>query len=216
MKLLFDFLPLVFFFATYKLSESHKEKAIALANEYLGVLVRGGPITGLEAPILLATVVVIVTTLVLVAIMKLRGHKLDKLLWANVGIVTVLGLATVWFRNETFIKWKPSLIYWMMGSAFAFSERFTGKNLLHSLVGQDTDVPIEVWRRLGWAWGGFFGFMGLLNLYVAYRFSTDIWVDFKLFGSMGLMIVFIVGQGIYLSRHVKPQPAETDTPPVSG
>ena len=126
MKLLFDFLPLVFFFATYKAAENHKDQAIALANQYLGSLVRGGPITGLEAPILLATVVVIVTTLVLVAIMKIRGHKLDKLLWINVGIVTVLGVATVWFRNETFIKWKPTLIYWMMGLAFTFSERFTG------------------------------------------------------------------------------------------
>lgn len=216
MKLLFDFLPLVFFFATYKLSEVHKEKAIALANQYLGGLVRGGPITGLEAPILLATVVVIVTTLVLVLIMKLRGHKLDKLLWANVGIVTVLGLATVWFRNETFIKWKPTLIYWVMGTAFAFSERFTGQNLLYTLVGKETDVPLPVWQRLSWAWGGFFGFVGVLNLYVAYHYSTDVWVDFKLFGSMGLMVVFIVAQGIYLSRHVKPQAAETSTPPVSG
>jgi intracellular septation protein len=215
MKLLLDFLPLVFFFVTYKAAESHKDQAIALANQYLGSFVRGGPITGLEAPILLATVVVIVTTLVLVAIMKLRGHQLDKLLWVNVGIVTVLGLATVWFRNETFIKWKPTLIYWMMGLAFAFSERFTGQNLLHTLVGKETDVPLPVWRRLSWAWGGFFGFMGVLNLYVAYHYSTDTWVNFKLFGSMGLMIVFVVGQGIYLSRHIKPQPPETDTPPVS-
>ncbi len=216
MKLLFDFLPLVFFFATYKAAENHKDQAIALANQYLGSFVRGGPITGLEAPILLATVVVIVTTLVLVAIMKVRGHKLDKLLWVNVGIVTVLGVATVWFRNETFIKWKPTLIYWMMGLAFAFSERVTGQNLLHTLVGKDTDVPLAAWRRLSWAWGGFFGFMGVLNLYVAYHFSTDIWVNFKLFGSLGLMVVFVVGQGIYLSRHIKPQAAETDTRPVSG
>lgn len=216
MKLLLDFLPLVFFFATYKVAEGHKERAIAIANEYLGSFVRGGPITGLEAPILLATVVVIVTTLVLVAIMKLRRQKLDKLLWINVGIVTVLGLATVWFRNETFIKWKPTLIYAMMGGAFAFSERFTGQNLLYTLVGKDTDVPIEAWRRLSYVWGGFFAFMGALNLYVAYHFSTDTWVDFKLFGSLGLMAVFVVGQGIYLSRHVKPQAIETDTPRVSG
>ncbi|WP_374594780.1 septation protein A [Aquabacterium sp.] len=215
MKLLFDFLPLVFFFATYKAAENHKDQAIALANQYLGSLVRGGPITGLEAPILLATVVVIVTTLVLVAIMKIRGHKLDKLLWINVGIVTVLGVATVWFRNETFIKWKPTLIYWMMGLAFTFSERFTGQNLLHALVGKDTDVPLPVWRRLSWAWGGFFGFMGVLNLYVAYHYSTDTWVNFKLFGSMGLMAVFVVGQGIYLSRHIKPPAVEADTRPVS-
>lgn len=215
MKLLFDFLPLVFFFATYKLAEKHQDRAIALANEYLGSFVRGGPITGLEAPILLATVVVIVTTLVMVVIMKLRGHKLDKLLWVNVGIVTVLGVATVWFRNETFIKWKPTLVYWAMGVAFAFSESLTGKNLLHTIAGKDTDVPLPVWRRLSWAWGGFFGLMGGLNLYVAYHFSTSIWVDFKVYGSMGLMILFVIAQSIYLARHIKPQAAKTNTPPTS-
>lgn len=207
MKLLFDFLPLIFFFATYKYAAGHKDVAAEWANRYLHGLVSGGPITPAEAPILLATGVVIVVTLVLMVVMKLRGMKLDKLLWANVGIVTVLGLATLWFRNETFIKWKPTGIYWLMALVFLLSERLTGKNLLAALMGGQTDLPRFVLRRLTWAWVGFFTLMGVLNLWVAYTFSNDVWVDFKMFGGIGLMLVFVVGQALYLSRHMKEPPA---------
>lgn len=209
MKLLLDFLPIICFFATFKYAESHKDLAAQIANRYLHAFVSGGPITPLEAPILLATGVVIAVTLVLMVVMKLRGQKLDKLLWINVGVVTVLGLATLWFRNEAFIKWKPTMVYWGMALIFLLSEKFTGKSVLRALMGEQMQLPEPVWRNLTLAWFGFFALMGVLNLYIAYNFSTDIWVDFKLFGGIGLMIVFVIAQGIYLGRHIKPQPEES-------
>lgn len=216
MKLFVDFLPLVFFFATYEIADSKKDLAITLANKLLGTFVRGGPITGLEAPILLATAVVIVSTLLLVAIMKLRGEKLDKLLWVNVSVITVLGVATLWFRNENFIKWKPTALYWITGVAFGFSELLTGKNLIQSMMGKDIEAPPQVWRVTSYAWAVFFILMGVLNLYVAYNYPLPTWVKFKVFGGPAITLIFIIAQGLYLSRHIKTNPTETDSPPVSG
>jgi intracellular septation protein len=216
MKVFFDFLPLVLFFAAYKVSELHSDAAAAFASKYFGVLVSGGVVSAKDAPVLLASLVVVAATLLMVVYMKLRRQHVDKLLWANVIIVTVLGAATIWFHNETFIKWKPTLIYFVMGGAFGLSETFTGTNLLQSLLGKEVTLPREIWRRLALLWCLFFVGMGLLNLYIAYHFSTDTWVNFKLFGSLGLMLVFTVLQGLYIGRHLPPPPAATvsaSTPP---
>ena len=206
MKLFLDFLPIILFFATFKWGESHGEQAQALANQYLGGLVSGGVVGVKEAPILLATVVVILATLAQVLWLKLRGKKVDTMLWVSLGLVTVMGGATVWFHSEAFIKWKPSVLYWIMGLAFWVSQTFMGKNLLKSLMGEQIDVNDTIWRRLNLMWVAFFSFMGVLNIYVAYSYPTDIWVNFKLFGGMGLMLVFTVAQGVYLSRHMDPSP----------
>lgn len=202
MKVFFDFLPILLFFGAYKAAESNTKAAAAFATQHFGFLVSGGVILAKDAPVLLATIVVVVATLLMIVYMKLRGQHIDKLLWANVAIVTVLGAATIWFHNETFIKWKPTLIYFVMGAAFGLSERVTGTSLLRSLMEKEVTMPTPIWRRLSAAWGLFFLGMGLLNLYVAYNFSTDTWVNFKLFGSLGLMLVFTVGQGVYISRHL--------------
>jgi len=132
-----------------------------------------------------------------------RRKKIDTMLWVSLGLVTVLGGATIWFQNETFIKWKPSVLYWVMGTAFWLSQALWRKNLLQVLMGGQLELPPAIWRNLNIMWIGFFAFMGLLNLYVAYSFSTDTWVDFKLFGGVGLMLLFTLAQGLYLSRHVK-------------
>jgi intracellular septation protein len=117
----------------------------------------------------------------------------------------VLGGMTIWFQNETFIKWKPSVLYWAMGLAFWLSPILFGKNLLRVLMGQQIELPDGVWRRLNLAWVAFFGLMGLANIFVAYSFSTDTWVNFKLFGGIGLMLLFTLAQGFYLSRYLEPQ-----------
>jgi intracellular septation protein len=117
--------------------------------------------------------------------------------------VVVLGGATVWFHNDTFIKWKPSMLYWAMGLAFWLSPLLFGKNLLRALLGEQMKLPPRVWHRLNFAWVAFFAVMGLLNLWVAYSFSTDTWVNFKLFGGIGLMLLFTLAQGWYLGRHVQ-------------
>ena len=212
MKILFDFLPILLFFGTFKYAEGQKDWAARFASEHFGFLVSGGVVGTTEAPVLLATLVVIVATLAQITFLLARGKKIDLMLWISLGLVVVLGGATVWFHNETFIKWKPSVLYWAMGASFWVSQTFFHKNLLQTLIGNQLELPPSVWQRLNFAWIAFFALMGLLNLYVAYSFSTSAWVNFKLFGGMGLMLVFTLAQGVYLSRHIKPEAAESKPP----
>jgi len=205
MKLLLDFLPLLLFFGTFKYADGHKDWAAAFATEHFGGVVSGGVVGVDEAPVLLATVVVIIATLVQMGVIFARGKKPDLMLWITFVLVVVLGGATIWFHNATFIKWKPSVLYWAMGLAFWVSQVLFRKNLLQSLIGDQLELPPSVWQRLNFAWIGFFGLMGLLNLYVAYSYSTSTWATFKAFGATGLMLVFMLAQGLYLSRHIKPE-----------
>jgi intracellular septation protein len=217
MKILLDFLPILLFFAVFKYAGGHKEWAAAFATSHFGALVSGGLVGNDEAPVLLATLVVILATLAQVALQALRGKKIDLMLWVSLGLVVVLGGATVWFHNETFIKWKPSLLYWAMALGFATSQCLFGKNLLRVMLGEQLQLPEPIWRRLNIAWIAFFAMMGALNLWVAYHFSTDTWVSFKAFGGVGLMLVFTIAQGLYLSRYLqdedgaaKPGPRPTE------
>ena len=207
MKILLDFLPIILFFATFKYAEGNKQWAADFATQHLGFLVAGGKVGPNEGPVMLATIVVIIATLTQVAFLKLRGKKIDFMLWLSLVLVVVLGGLTVWFHNETFIKWKPSVLYWAMGTSFWLSQALLGRNLLPLLLGEQMQLPDMVWRRLNFAWIGFFGLMGLLNLWVAYSFATDVWVSFKLFGGIGLMLAFTVAQGLYLSKYLEDEPA---------
>ena len=211
MKLLFDFLPIILFFGMFKYADSRQDWAASFATDHFGFLVSGGVVGVAEAPVLLATVVVIVATLFQVALLKLRRQRVDLMLWVSLALVAVLGGATIWFHSETFIKWKPSVLYWVMGLAFWVSQAFFRKNLLQALIGAQMELPAAVWQRLNFAWIMFFTLMGLLNLYVAYSFSTSSWVNFKLFGGIGLMLLFTLAQGAYLSRHLKPDEGDTDS-----
>ena len=212
MKLLIDFLPIILFFAAFKFAGSDKEAAAAFASEHFGFLVSGGQVRPDDAPVLLATLVVIVATLVQVLVLKLRGKKVDTMLWVSLVLVVVLGGLGIWFHSETFIKWKPTLLYWVMGAAFLLGPLLMGKNLLRLLLGEQLQLPDAIWQRLNLAWVGFFAVMGALNLWVAYTFSTDVWVNFKLFGSLGLMLVFTVAQGLYLSRYMGDAPSTKENP----
>ena len=211
MKLLFDFLPIILFFVAYKVAGSNPDAAAAFASEHFGFLVSGGVVAAAEAPVLLATMVVIVATLAQVLLLKLRGRKVDTMLWVSLVLVVVLGGLTLWFHSETFIKWKPTLLYWVMAAAFALGPLLFGKNLLRILLGEQLVLPEAIWRRLNWAWVAFFSLMGVLNLWVAYNFATDTWVNFKLFGGIGLMLVFTLAQGLYLSRHLPDEPAAKES-----
>ena len=95
------------------------------------------------------------------------------------------------------------MLYWLMGGALLVGQLFFRKNLLKSLMGAQMDLPESAWRTMNWSWTGFFAVMGVLNLWVAYNFDTDTWVTFKLFGGMGLMLVFVLAQALYLSRYMK-------------
>ncbi|MBC7715895.1 MAG: septation protein A [Pseudorhodobacter sp.] len=210
MKILLDFLPILLFFGTFKYAEAQKEWAARFASEHFGFLVSGGVVGSGEAPVLLATLVVMAATLAQILFLLARGKKIDMMLWISLALVVLLGGATVWFHSETFIKWKPSVLYWAMGLSFWISQTFFRKNLLQAMMGEQLQLPSGVWQRLNFAWIAFFALMGLLNLYVAYTYDTATWVNFKLFGGMGLMLVFTLAQGVYLTRHMKPEEAGRD------
>jgi intracellular septation protein len=214
MKLLLDFLPILLFFGAFKYAEGQRDWAAAFATEHLGFMVAGGQVGKEEAPVMLATVVVVLATLAQVAFLKARGRKIDMMLWVSLVLVVVLGGLTIWFHSETFIKWKPSVLYWAMGLSFWISHTLLRKNLLKLLLGEQLELPDPVWQRLNFAWVGFFAMMGLLNLWVAYTFPTSTWVNFKLFGGMGLMFAFTIAQGLYLSRYIKDEesPPSKETP----
>ncbi len=202
MKLLLDFLPILLFFGAFKYAEGHKDWAASFATEHLGFMVAGGVVGPGEAPVLLATVVVVLATLAQVVYLKARAKKVDMMLWISLALVTVLGGLTVWLHSETFIKWKPTGLYWAMGLSFLVSQFLLGRNLLKLMLGEQLQLPEPVWARLSLAWVAFFAAMGVINLWVAYSFSTDTWVNFKLFGGIGLMLLLTLAQGLYISKHL--------------
>lgn len=210
MKILLDFLPLILFFATFKFAEGNADAAAAFATQHFGFMVQGGLVGAKEAPVLLSTMVVIVATLIQVLVLTSLRRKIDTMLWVSLVLVVVLGGATVWFHNETFIKWKPSGLYWAMALGFWISVRFFNKNLIQGMMGKELQLPSPVWQRLNAAWIVFFACMGVLNLLVAYNFSTSTWASFKVFGTTGLILLFTIAQGFYLSPFLKDETKPED------
>jgi len=177
MKFLFDLFPVVLFFVAFKLADIYVATGVAIAATFLQV-----------------------------GWLKVRGRRVDPMLWASFGIIVLFGGATLLLQNETFIKWKPTVLYWLLGSVLAGAALGFRRNLVRSMLSEQVQLPDPVWSRLNWSWVGFFAFMGALNLYVAYNYSTDLWVNFKLFGGMGLMLLFVVIQALFLARHVEEKP----------
>ena len=199
MKLLFDLFPVILFFATFKYYGSNPEGAAALVGSLLGSAV----LDVKQAPILLATIVVIVATMVQIAWVHFRHGKVDKMLWVSLVLVTVFGGMTLIFQDETFIKWKPTILYWAFAGSMAFAALVLRKNPIKAMLGEQMTLPDPVWGKVNLSWIAFFLFMGVLNLIVAFNFSTDVWVNFKLFGGMGLLLLFVLGQGLMLSKYVE-------------
>ena len=174
MKLLIDFLPIVVFFVAFKLFD-----------------------------IWVATGVAIAATVAQIAWVRWSSGKVEPMHWLSLGVIVVFGGATLLAHNEDFIKWKPTVLYWLMGGALAAGQLVFRKNLLKSLMGAQMTLPDAAWRVMNWSWVGFFAAMGAVNLWVAFNFETDTWVNFKLFGGLGLMITFVLAQAAYLSRFMK-------------
>ena len=179
MKFLFDLFPIILFFASYKL-----------------------------AGIFAATAAAIVATLVQIGWVKWRHGKVDGMLLASGIIVVIFGGATLLLHDEIFIKWKPTVLYWMFASVLFAAEFIWRKNLIRSMMGQQLQMPDLIWRKLNQAWAGFFALLGFANLYVAFNYSTDTWVNFKLFGTTGLMLGFVILQSLLLSKYVEEKEAE--------
>ncbi len=176
MKFLFDLFPVILFFAAFKLGD-----------------------------IFIATGVAIAATFAQIGWTWMRHRKVDTMLWVSLGIITVFGGMTLIFHDETFIKWKPTVLYWALAAGLAGSSLLFGKNLIRTLLAEQVEAPDVVWQRLNWSWIGFFVFMGVANLIVAFalNLSTETWVNFKLFGGIGLMLVFAIIQGLMLSKYIE-------------
>ncbi len=184
MKLLLDFFPIILFFVTFKV-----------------------------AGIYWATGVAIIATVLQIAWLRFRTGKVEVMQWLSLGVIVVFGGATLLAHSETFIKWKPTVLYWLMGGALVVGQLFFKRNLLKSLMGAQIELPEAGWRVMLHSWTAFLLLMGVLNLWVAYTFDTDTWVNFKLFGGLGLMAVFVIGQALWMSRYIKTDAASADRQP---
>ncbi len=173
MKLLFDLFPIVLFFVAFKYQGIYVATAVAIA----------------------ATVAQIIWT-------KFKHGKVDTMLWVTFGIITVFGGATLIWHDEIFIKWKPTVLYWLFSVVLLASSVIFKKNLIRTFLQEKIALPAHVWGRLNLAWSLFFLVLGFINLYVAFNYSTDSWVTFKLFGFTGIMLVFILVQGAWLTKYI--------------
>src|SRR3954453_5199344 len=177
MKFLFDFFPIALFFVAFKLAGIYVATAVAMA-----------------------------ATVLQIAWLKLRKQRVHGMLWTSLGVIVVFGGATLFLQDETFIKWKPTVLYWLFGVVLAGAATLFRRNLIRVMLSEQVVMPERIWARLNWSWVVFFAFMGAANLYVAYNYSTDLWVNFKLFGGMGLMLAFVVVQSLVLAKYMQDKP----------
>lgn len=178
MKFLFDLFPVILFFLAFKLYD-----------------------------IFVATAVAIVAAIVQIGWLWFRRRQVDKMMWINLAIIVIFGGATLISQDETFIKWKPTVLYWLIATVLLVSNLIFRKNLIQTMLEKQIVVPLFVWNRLNLSWIGFFLAMGCINLYVAFSFSVDTWVTFKLFGATGLMLVFIIVQMMMIGKYLKDMPS---------
>ncbi|WP_419418616.1 septation protein A [Legionella sp. D16C41] len=173
MKLLFDFFPVLLFFIGYK---------------FFGIYT--------------ATGIAMVASLLQVIFFRLRHQRYEKMHLFSLAVILVLGGATLFFHNPWFIKWKPTGIYWLTAIVFMLSPFFASKPLIQKIMDGNISLPEKIWFRLNYAWALFFLLMGAANIYIAYNYDTNVWVNFKLFGGAGLTLIFVFLQAFYLTRHV--------------
>ena len=174
MKLLIDFFPILLFFVAFKVWGIYE-----------------------------ATAVAIVATIVQIAYLRFKHGKVEPMQWVSLIVIVLFGGATLLAHDENFINWKPTVLYWLMGGALLVGQLIFRKNFIKSLMGAQMQLPDPVWNTLNWAWTAFFAVMGVLNIWIAFNFDTDTWVNFKMFGGLGLMLLFVIAQALYLSRYLK-------------
>ena len=206
MKFLFDLFPLIAFFAAFKLGGMYETATHDFVQQYLSGIVSGGVIQPEQAPWVLATLVGIIATACQVSYLLLRGRKVDGMLWLSLFIFVVFGGASIYLHDDFFLKWKPTLIYWLSGLALLIAHLGFKKNLIRKTMEAQVQLPDAVWNQLLAAWILFFGAIGALNLFVAfvlYKGDMAAWVSFKAFGATGIFFAFIVAQTLFLSKHIK-------------
>lgn len=174
MKLLYDFFPIIIFFVVFKIWGIYAATASAIGVSLLQVIAY-----------------------------YIRHKRFDKMQVITLLLISVLGGATLIFHDPMFIKWKVSVINWIFGLVFLGSQFIGKKNLVQRMLDSKISLPNKVWATLNLSWVIYFMVLGFVNIYVVYHFSTNAWVNFKLFGVLGLTFIFVILQGLYLSKHVK-------------
>jgi intracellular septation protein len=208
MKFLFDLFPVILFFIVYKFADGHQEAAHALAVQYMGGLISGGNVTPEQSPIMLASAVGIVATVLQILYLLARGRKVDGMLWLSLGVIVVTGGATIYFHDESFIKWKPTILYWVFALALFVAQFGFRNNLMRKVMEAQIQLPDAVWTKVGYAWMTFFAAIGVLNLvmaFIVFKGNTGAWVNFKLFGITGIFFAFIIAQALMLSKYMEDQ-----------
>lgn len=177
-KFLFDLFPLILFFVAYRFADIYVATAVAIAAAVLQILW-----------------------------IKLTRKPIETMHWVNFAVIVFFGGATLWLQNEAFIKWKPTVLYWLFGGVLIVSQYLMGRNLMQKLLGEKVSMPDNAWNKLNLSWALFFIAAGALNLFVAFSglFTESQWVNFKVFGLMALLIVFVIAQSIWLGKHMQPE-----------
>ena len=209
MKLLYDLFPVILFFVTYH------QAGTLVDSTPLGQLVNTSQPETIVATIL-ATSVAIIASFIQVSGYWLKNRRFEKMHLISLGLISVLGGITIAFGNPAFIQWKPTLLNWVFAAVFFGSQYLGEKSLVQRMMGGQIHLPEPVWARLNLAWVIFFILSGAANLYVAFYYGLDqdektrmdFWVNFKLFGLMGLTFVFVIAQGLYLARYISDKPEE--------
>lgn len=181
MKFLFDFFPVLLFFLAYKLYGIYTATAVAIGASFLQVVAYW-----------------------------LKHKKYQNAHLITLAVLVFLGGATIILHDEMFLKWKPSVVNWIFAIAFLASQFIGNKTIIERMMGKNITLPAAIWSRLNISWVIFLCASGAINLLVAYNFDTDTWVNFKLFGMLGLTVLFIIAQGIYLSRYMDPVEIEKE------
>jgi intracellular septation protein len=181
-KLIIDLFPVVLFFVAYKISDD----------------------------MFVATAVAIVSAIAQIGLMKWKKIAIQPIHWISLVMIVVLGTVSILFREPMFLKWKFSVLEWSMGAAILIGQYVFGKNMLKLLMGNELQLADDVWKKLGLMWALFFIFLGTLNIYIAYQYDDATWVNFKTYGALGLSMVFVLAQSIWLSKHLPAEVAKAE------
>ena len=175
-KFLFDLFPLILFFIAYRFADIYTATAVAIA----------------------ASVAQFIW-------LRATGKRIEMTHWSNLSVIVIFGGATLWLHSDVFIKWKPTVLYWLFGGALLGARLLFGRNLMRKLLGAQIELSDTAWDKLNLSWALFFLAAGAVNLYVAFsgHFTESQWVNFKVFGLMGLLLVFVIGQSLWLGKHIQ-------------
>ena len=185
MKFLFDFFPVLAFFIAFYLPENR------------------------DQAIYVATATAIIASIIQIGVHWFRNKRVEKMHLITLVMILVLGGATLLLHDERYIKWKPTAVYWAFAVVLTLSQLLAKKNIIKSMLGKQIELPENVWGPLNLSWAGFFTIVGIINLYIAFNFSTEVWVNFKMFGMLGLFFLFAVGQSFFLAKYIS-EPEESE------